>query len=79
MEVSGRTEEEARLTRPCLHILLKAGYKLKKTGGWMGPHANNTWAHDESMVDNIMDAAGREKAKQLNLWWTLPEKKASVV
>jgi FkbM family methyltransferase len=74
MEVSARTGKERQVNGDSLHIILAAGYKIFKYGGWPGPSTNvpSSWPSDtSSIVDLIMNITVTASAKQLNLWWVL--------
>jgi len=71
-EVSARDEEEGRLQLPFLEMMVSAGYRLYRTGGWLGPKDRVEWPHDRSMPQRIINATMAEGvAQQLNLWWTI--------
>ena len=71
MEVSARTKREMHVNLPALNALSEAGYKLHKIGGFRGPNQEVPFPQDANLAKSIMKAALDERAKQLNLWWTL--------
>ncbi|CAB9517403.1 Inherit from COG: Methyltransferase [Seminavis robusta] len=71
MEVSARNSEEMELNKPALDLLIEAGYKLHKVGGWRGPDKDLELDPNKDAAEQIMEKTLGEKARQLNLWWTL--------
>lgn len=70
MEISVREPFERKQNIPMLKFLGEdANYRLHAIGGWPGPGTPVDWPNDEHLVKKIQDAAAKEGAKQLNLWW----------
>jgi len=74
MEISVRSDREIQQNQRMLRQIIEAGYRLHKTGGWMGPSddARDMWTNEtkiDDRVKKIIDVASEVKVKQLNLWW----------
>ena len=84
MEISVRTARETQQNQPMLRQIIEAGYRLHKTGGWMGPgdDARDMWT-DEMPIDDrvkkINDLAAETRANQLNLWWKYSVKSVCIL
>ncbi|CAB9503272.1 Inherit from COG: Methyltransferase [Seminavis robusta] len=73
MEVSVRNAPEREKQIPMIQYFTAAGYKVFKIGGWQGPNNPVSWPNDAALVNNVLDAAAKESAKQLNVWWTIQD------
>jgi FkbM family methyltransferase len=71
MEITVKNDDDKKDLRPVLELIVKAGYKLHKYGGFLGPGNLSKLPHDDQLIDTIMDKCQTGTHGQLNLWWKI--------